>query len=163
MVGAMKLNSQNTFDNELAVFSTLINGVGYEEGNPITFKVWSENNIVSADFIMEAIYDSYVSNVYPDKDGKYSIVNITKEFNENNEKAFSVYPNPSKGKFNISLKGIKSDIQIKVLDIRGKEYSNFKLTGSGSTKLDLSKLAVGVYFLSLSGKDFSEVKKIVIK
>jgi len=163
LVGAVKINSENAFENELPVFSTLTNGIGYEEGNPITFKVWSENNIVSADFTMEATYDSYVSDVYPDGDGKYSVVNITKGSIEIIEESISVYPNPSKGIFNISFEGIKSDIQIKVLDLRGKEYSNFIFSGSASTRLDLTELAAGVYFLSFSGKDFSEVKKIVIK
>jgi uncharacterized protein (TIGR02145 family) len=163
MVGSTRINSQNAFENELPVFSTLINGQGYKEGNPITFKVFSENNIVAADFTMEAIYDSYVSDVYPEGDGKYSVVNITKGSIEIIEESISVYPNPSKGLFNISLQGIKGNIQIKVLDLKGKEYTNFELNGSTSTQLDLRDLPAGVYFISFSGNDFCEVKKIVIK
>jgi len=163
MIGAVKINSQNAFENELPVFSTLINGVGYEEGNSIILKVWSENNIVSADFIMESIYDSYVSDVYPEGDGKYSVANITKGSIENTDETLSVYPNPSKGIFNISLEGVKGDIQIKVLDLRGREYSNFESIGSTSTQLDLSELPAGVYFISFSGKNFSEIRKIVIQ
>ena len=163
MIGSVKINSQNAFENELPIFSTLINGQGYEAGNPITFKVWSENNIVSVDFTMEVMYDAYVSDVYPAGDGKYSIVNITKGSIENEDKALFVYPNPSTGIFNISLEGVNGDIQIKVLDLRGKEYSNFKFSGLTSTQLDLTDLATGVYFISFCGKDFSEVKKIIIK
>ncbi len=163
MVGAMRINSQNTFENELAVFSTLNNGKGYEKGNPIKFKIWSESNILATDFTMEAMYDSYVSDVYPEEDGKYSIVNIKKGSIENTEETISVYPNPSKGIFNILLEGIKGDTQIKVLDIIGKERSNFKFRVSASTQLDLTGLASGVYFISFSGKDFRQVKKIVIQ
>ena len=163
MIGPLKINSQNAFENELPVFSSLINGQGYEEGNPIILKVWSENNIVSADFTMEAIYDSYVSDVYPEGDGNYSVVNITKGSIENAEETISVYPNPSKGIFNISLEGIKDDISIKVFDLRGKEYSNFESIGSTSTQLDLTELPAGVYFINFSGKNFSEVRKIVIQ
>jgi len=163
MIGATRINSQNAFENELPVFSSLINGQGYEEGNPIILKVWSENNIVSADFTMEAIYDSYVSDVYPEGDGNYSVVNITKGSIENAEETISVYPNPSKGIFNISLEGIKDDISIKVFDLRGKEYSNFESIGSTSTQLDLTELPAGVYFINFSGKNFSEVRKIVIQ
>jgi hypothetical protein len=163
ILGAMKINSQNAFDNELPVFSTLINGQGYEVGNPITLKVWSENNIVSADFTMEAIYDSYVSDVYPEGDGNYSVVNITKGAIGNEDEALFVYPNPSKGIFNISLEGVKGDISIKVFDLRGKEYFNFEFNGSTPIQLDLTELVDGVYFISFSGKDFSQVKKIVIQ
>jgi len=112
---------------------------------------------------MEADFDSYVSDVYPDEDGEYSFVNITKGSIETIEEALVVYQNPSNGIFNISLDRIKGDIQIKVLDLRGKEYSNFEIDGSTSTQLDLTKLQAGIYFISLSGKDFSQVKKIVIQ
>jgi hypothetical protein len=163
MIGSVKINSNNAFENELPVFSTLINEQGYDEGNPIILKVWSENNIVSADFTMESIYDAYVSDVYPEGDGKYSVVNITKGEIENEDEALFVYPNPSEGIFYISLKGVNGDISIKVLDLRGKEYSNFELCGSTSTQLDLTELSAGVYFINFSGKNFSQVKKIVIK
>jgi serine protease len=163
MIGSIKINSENVFENELAVFSELINGKGYKSGNPITFKVWSENNIVSTDFTMESKYDSYVSDVYPAEDGKYSIVNITKGSIEKMEETISVYPNPSNGIFNLSFEGIKGDIQIKVIDLIGKEYSNFELNRSASTQLDLTELATEIYFISLSGKNFRQVKKIVIQ
>ncbi|MBI9038749.1 MAG: T9SS type A sorting domain-containing protein [Bacteroidales bacterium] len=74
-----------------------------------------------------------------------------------------VSPNPSTGLFNISLKEVIGDIQIKVLDIRGKVFSNFELNGVTSTKLDLKDLSAGVYFINFSGKDFNFVKKIIIK
>jgi serine protease len=163
MIGSIKINSENVFGNELPIFNTLTNGQGYESGNPITLKVWSENSIFAADFTMESVYDSYVSGVYPDCDGKYSIVNITKGSIEKMEETIFVYPNPSEGIFNILLEGVKGDIQIKVLDLIGKEYSNFKLHGNTSTQLDLSELVTGIYFISFSCKDFSQVKKIVIQ
>jgi len=163
LVGAVRINSENAFENELPVFSTLTKGQGYEEGNPIILKAWSENNIVPIDFTMETMYDSYVSDVYPKGDGNYSVVNITKEMNETAEETISVYPNPSKGIFNFSIEGIEGDIQINVIDIRGKEYYNFEINVSASTQLDLTELATGVYFISFRGKDFRQVKKIVIK
>jgi hypothetical protein len=163
MIGSVKINSNNAFENELPVFSTLINGQGYVEGNSIILKVWSENKIIPADFTMEAIYDSYVSDVYPEGDGKYSIVNITKGSIINTEETISIYPNPSNGIFNILHEGIKGDIQIKVFDLMGEQYSDFEIKDSNSTKLDLSDLPAGVYFISIGSIDFSEVKKIVIR
>jgi len=78
-------------------------------------------------------------------------------------KQYRFIQNPSEGIFNISFEGIEGDIQIKVLDLRGKEYSNFEINGATSTQLDLREFAGGVYFISFSGKDFSWVKKIVIQ
>ena len=75
----------------------------------------------------------------------------------------SIYPNPSSGIFNISFEGVRGIIQIKVLDLTGKVYSDFELYGATSVQLDLKELTTGIYFISLSGKDFKHVKKIVIQ
>jgi len=43
MIGALKISSTYDFDNELAVFSTLSEGKGYVEGNPIILKIWNNS------------------------------------------------------------------------------------------------------------------------
>ncbi|MBI9038750.1 MAG: T9SS type A sorting domain-containing protein [Bacteroidales bacterium] len=165
LIGATRINSQNAYDNELPVFSTLINEKGYEAGNPISFKVWSENNIVPADFTMEAIYDSYVSDVYPEGDGNYSVVNITKEKNENTEETITVYPNPTTGTITIqNLQGFKKLEGLIITDIRGKTVLQLTIKNyQYSTEVDLSQFEKGIYFISFSGKNFKEIKKIVIQ
>ena len=162
MIGAIKINSENAFENELPVFSTLINGVGYEGGNPIILRVWSENNIVSADFTMEQVYDSYVSDVYPEGDGKYSIVNISKGKIENKDETISIYPNPSTGIITIQNLSVRTSLII--TDITGKTVHQLKINDyHSSIEVDLSQLEKGIYFICLKGKDFSHVKKIVIQ
>ncbi len=94
MVGAIRINSKNAFENGLPVFKTLTNGKGYEAGSKIKLKVWSGNNITSTGFSMEAVYNSYVSDVYPNEEGKYSIVNI-KKASLNSDERMLVYPNPA--------------------------------------------------------------------
>ena len=166
LVGAMKINSTKDFENELAVFSTLTNGQGYKAGNPITLKVWSDNNIVPSDFTVEAIYDSYVSDKYPVEDGEYSVVNITKGRIEKAEETISIYPNPSDGIFNISIEGVSDKVQIKVFDVHGNDYSFFEVEGTKNIiteKLDLKELAAGVYFISFTSRNLSQVEKIVIQ
>jgi len=168
MLGAVKINSQNAFENELPVFSALINGAGYEEGNPIILKVWSENEIVTTDFTMESVYNSYVSDVYPDGDGRYSIVNITKRIIENKEETIWVYPNPSKGIITIEnlekLSGSQNPTALEITDIVGRIVFQSKIINQKSSiEIDISWVEKGVYFISLSGKDFNEVKKIVIR
>ena len=165
IVGATRIISQNPFENELPVFSTLTNGTGYEKGNPIILKVWSENNIVSTDFTIDAMYDSYVSDVYPEGDGKYSVVNITKGLNENSKETFSVYPNPTTGIITVgNLEGFKNLQGIEITDIAGKIVFQVEIINQKSKmEIDLSMLEKGIYFISLSGRDFKDVKKIVIQ
>ena len=149
----------------MPVFSTIVNGKGYESGNPITLKVWSENKFLSADFTMEAIYDSYVSDVYPEGDGKYSVVNITKGAIENVEEIISVYPNPTKGKIIVeNLGGFKNLQGLEITNITGKIVFQSEITNyQSSIEIDLSQLEKGVYFINFKGKTFSRVKKIVIQ
>jgi len=62
--------------------------------------------------------------------------------------------------------GLSRKVQIKIFDIYGNDYCFFEIEGKNNItteKLDLKELAAGVYFISFSGNDFSEVKKIVIQ
>jgi len=170
MIGAARINSENAFENELPVFSTLTNGQGYKEGNPISFKVWSENKLVPAEFTLEEIYDSYVSDVYPEGDGKYSIIKIAKGAIEEAEETISVYPNPTSGLITIAnLSSFQDLTDLEISDITGKTIFHSTIINNptcpyGSTiEIDLSDIENGVYFLSFNGKNFKEVKKIVIK
>jgi PKD repeat protein len=155
MVGSVKINSQNAFENELPVFSTLINGQGYEVSNPIILKVWSENNLVSVDFTMEAVYDSYVSDVYPEGDGKYSVVNIIKGvFTESDE--LIVYPNPANEIINIvSSNEIKS---VSIINNVGQTFYR-----GNETQININNLESGVYIIMIDNGNEVISKKILIK
>jgi len=53
-----------------------------------------------------------------------------------------------------------------VFDIHGNDHRFFEMNGARNlttTQLDLKELEAGVYFISFSGKDFNEVRKIVIQ
>ena len=155
MIGATRINSEKTFENELPVFSTLINGQGYEEGNPIILKVWSENNIVPSDFTMELMYDSYVSDVYPYEDGKYSIVNITKETSNVNDKII-IYPNPAKDIINIvSSKKIKN---ILIYNSVGQTVYR-----GNETRININNLEPGVYIVRIETCKGIETQKFTVK
>ena len=77
-----------------------------------------------------------------------------------------IYPNPSDGKFNIFFKGLNGNVIANISDFRGNEYYRLEFEGikANTTKqINLSELSAGVYFISFTGDDFSQVKKIVIK
>jgi serine protease len=160
ILGAMKINSQNAFENELALFSELINGQGYEEGNPITLKAWSENSIFAADFTMESVYDSYVSDVYPEEDGKYSIVNITKGSIENTKETIFVYPNPVADILNINSNYKVSNV--KVLNYIGQTIDNINVSGMDVT-INTSTYKSGIYFIQIETEKGISTQKIIIE
>ncbi len=173
LVGAIKINSQNIFNNDLPVFNTISSGNGYTSGNPIILKAWdkSENKeYVLNDYTLLNPYgDAWTENVFPSEDGEYSLLHFsTTGISDENEmtQTISIHPNPSEGIFNISIEGVIGKIQIKVLDIHGNDYRFFEIeeTRNLLTKqIDLKRLAAGVYFINFIGKDFNEVKKIVVK
>jgi uncharacterized protein (TIGR02145 family) len=173
LVGAIKINSKNKFENELPVFSTLNSGQGYIPGNPIILKAWdkSENKeYILTDYTLLNPYGyAWTENVFPAKDGEYSLLHFsTKGISDENEmtQTISIHPNPSEGIFNISIEGVIGKFQIKVLDIHGNDYRFFEIeeTRNLLTKqIDLKGLAAGIYFISFSGKNFHQVKKIVIQ
>ena len=76
----------------------------------------------------------------------------------------SIYPNPSEGIFNISIEGVSGTIQIKVFDIHGNDYLFYEIEETRNIKtekLNLKELAAGVYFINFTGKDFSQVKRLL--
>jgi hypothetical protein len=170
LIGAMKVNSQNTFDNELPVFNTINSGQGYKAGNPIILKVWdaATQSLIPFEYTYTDPYnEAYMEQVYPLEDGLYSVIKISKGIHniENVKETISIFPNPSEGIFNISIEGVSGKVQIKVFDVHGNAYQFSEIEGRGNIteKLDLKELAVGIYFISFSGKDFSQVKKIVVQ
>jgi hypothetical protein len=73
-----------------------------------------------------------------------------------------VYPNPSKGIFNISLGNVKPTA-INVYDLTGKIIlSNSAIQSSNiETSIDLSNVATGIYFVKITADSQSTVKRII--
>jgi len=154
LVGAMKVNSLNVLDNDLPVFNTINSGHGYTSGNPIILKVWSNNELVNVDFTMETVFDSYVSKVYPDEDGAFSVVNVKSSINLNNE--IMVYPNPATDEINISSSEAVRNVMI--LNHAGQLVYDGK-----SEKINVSNFNSGVYIIRIKTDNGITTKKLTIK
>ena len=170
MIGAVKINSKNDFENELPVFSTTNSGTGYKIGNPLVLKVWNKNENVEyilSDYTFSNPYgEAWMEEVFPAEDGEYSLLHFSNTgISDEMDQYISIYPNPSDGIFNISIEGVSGKVQIKVFDVHGNDYSFFEIEGTGNLteKLDLKELAAGVCFLSFGSKDFNQIRKIVIQ
>jgi hypothetical protein len=181
LVGAMKINSQNAFDNDLPIFSIINNGKGYTMGNPIILKVWnkSENaEYILSDYTFSNPYgDAWTENVFPAEDGEYSLLHfsITGLSDEHVLADISIYPNPTTGIITIgNLSGFENLSSLEITDITGKivfqskiinnpAFISFRTGRQSKMEIDLSRLEKGVYFISFNGKNLNQVKKIVIQ
>ncbi|MBI9039642.1 MAG: T9SS type A sorting domain-containing protein [Bacteroidales bacterium] len=154
ILGSMTVISNNVFDNDLAIFSELTNGQGYEAGEPISLKVWSNGNVFIANFEMESVDNSYVSNVYPNNDGEYSVVNISKGTTLKGE--LVIYPNPATDMINISSPNQINNVSI---------FNNVgQLVYEGnSNQINTSNFDAGVYIIRVETTNGMETQKVTIK
>ncbi|MCX6266592.1 MAG: PKD domain-containing protein [Bacteroidetes bacterium] len=88
--------------------------------------------------------------------------------NENRigQPVISIYPNPSHGRFNLSVSGSASNLNVDLLDVQGVVlFTEILVSGSGafSKQLDFSEFAKGMYFLRIAGDEWIKVEKVVIQ
>jgi hypothetical protein len=81
-----------------------------------------------------------------------------------NKSSILIYPNPSNGEFNISVKSLVSrTTNLSLLDLSGRIiHSQLVSLTEGSTQITISKseLPSGIYFVKLNG--FDEIQKIIV-
>ena len=78
-----------------------------------------------------------------------------------NESLIQIYPNPSKGKFNVLIPNFDSQTKINIIDIAGKIMHQYTPTANLSVlDLDIPK---GLYIVEIRNKAGSELFKILIK
>ena len=75
---------------------------------------------------------------------------------------FIIYPNPAIDVLNIDYFGEMGEFEVEIVDINGKTMFK-KSFNQVHTKLDVSAFAQGVYFVQMSSKFKSIVKKVIIK
>lgn len=75
---------------------------------------------------------------------------------------FAVYPNPSKGLFNIANPEAK-DITVMVTDISGRRVYQQSFKGNATHSFDLSDLPSGMYFVRISTEKTFQNTQIVIE
>ncbi len=98
---------------------------------------------------------------------KYAFVlgTITKVSDPNITRLFAVSPNPNQGLFAIELELEEStDFELHISDMMGRNVwaRQFEHFRQGTISADLSKLAPGLYYCSLRGKDWVETRKVMV-
>ena len=80
---------------------------------------------------------------------------------QNNFSSIHIYPNPAKELINISFEQQSSAVTISIFDMTGR-LSKYVNTNKKSTLMDVSDLENGIYFIAISGKDFTASRKLII-
>ena len=118
-----------------------------------------------------AAHTGYYSVVITDANGCTAVsdsvyIGITGINNTTNESEWSVYPNPSKGIFNIHFdRHEMNHPQLEVTDITGKVLIHSQPLQSiqGTATIDLQHFSNGVYFLKITDESALTIQKLVIE
>ncbi len=78
---------------------------------------------------------------------------------------YTIFPNPSRGKFNmITSKLEDEDYTLELYDINGKKlYEKHILAGKEKVEFDVSEFVNGIYFCKISNKKYTETQKLIIQ
>ena len=157
MIGAIKILSNNVFDNELPVFSSLFDGNAYVEGNPIILRVWKTktNFIENVDFVMENLFNAYTEKVYPGEDGLYSIIDVKNSI-ETKEELITIFPNPAE-----NIIKVYSPNQINKISIFN--YLGKRIYQGNSTKINTENFKAGIYIIRVEMSEGVEIQKFSVK
>ena len=166
--------------------------VTFEEVEPLCNEDWDpytlstgepEGGEYAGEFVSDGIYfhpsesgvgDFAVNYAYTDEwgcggeaDQTVTVVNCV-GVDENIENiALDVYPNPSKGIFNVDINSdLVNKADLKVIDALGKvvyEQQGLNIQGAHQSSIDLSNNPEGIYFVVVSGDDYRSVKKIFLQ
>lgn len=76
-------------------------------------------------------------------------------------KNISIYPNPSKGTFNVELTSMKGEVTLSVVDFSGKMVKTIITEGGQIAKMDISELSKGIYMLHVNTNNSITTYRIV--
>jgi hypothetical protein len=83
------------------------------------------------------------------------------------ELSFDVFPNPTKGMFNLSIEGAdKQTYKLEIVNIQGQRILVKELDvnqGTYNDKMDLSTLPKGIYMIHLRNDNYISTKKLIIQ
>lgn len=131
-------------------------------GSDLWIQIYLPNNYCTVGQGGPFIQTGWVSNGQGQPDGPYLNYLPTMINEIRHENSISLFPNPSTGKFQISVDNLKTE-QIKILNSLGEVIYESAVNAS-NLEIDLSDQAKGIYFCQFVMQGgMSEVKKIVLQ
>ena len=161
----LKSNLTHSFDSDMPEVTLTSTGL---EGFDGTYYVAIDNgNFVMVSKDSDAvIYFSNDESAPVCEDGKLRLSNL----NENNKSldinnySFSIYPNPSNSRINITTSFAMNNAKLHLVDITGHMVKNFSISdGSRELSLKIGDLANGIYLLEVLDLDtgFNSIQKLI--
>ncbi len=83
-----------------------------------------------------------------------------------NDISILIFPNPTKGLFNISIKGIRGEFDMQIVDAVGRKIIDEHLNNNSfkfSKQFDLSCCPKGVYFIKITSNNNVFIERIIIQ
>ncbi len=79
-------------------------------------------------------------------------------------KNVSMFPNPTKGQFNLNIKDFTGKVAIQIIDVNGKLVSIINDDNFNNQKtIDVSNLQTGIYIIKATGDNLKFTEKLIIK
>lgn len=106
------------------------------------------------------------NNVFYAVNQKAFTISEDMSIDQNELEKMAIYPNPSKGKFNISLKPIYGNtVEVEVYDLQGRLVHNEKFDAASSMdqQVEMNNVESGLYILRVKNGEYTVNKKLVIK
>ena len=126
----------------------------------MSFRIYS-NGIEES---VQAVYDKSFNHNGRFVENGLSIINEFKAgatgIDDTDSNAFSIYPNPSNGQFNVQVAD-DSTYDVVVLNVQGQQIYSANL--SGNISIELGSQPKGVYFVRVSDNNSVSMEKIVIE
>ncbi|MBI9037097.1 MAG: T9SS type A sorting domain-containing protein [Bacteroidales bacterium] len=163
IIGAVKINSTEAFENGLSIFGEIFKGKGFTSGNPITLKIWESSSQTLVPFkssMADPFGEAYMENVYPSEDALYSVYNITKisKVIENNK--VIIFPNPASDKINVQSKLNMNRIVI-VNSIGRIMYD--RIVNNNMIDINTEGFSKGVYIVKIYGDNEVNNRQVIIE
>ena len=160
------IDSATAYAIEPAVTETFIAHFGGNESNPspqtvATIAMLEQSPMANIGYILDGIWtdippDDWTVSI--DLNSPTYYAGITERYNVNN---IILFPNPSKGIFNLLLPDIKSAVQIKIFDIDGKIVYNKETKDNPNVVVDVSNIKAGQYIIQLKINNTLISKKLI--
>lgn len=97
-----------------------------------------------------------------DKDGKYNYSDYRTLSFADLKSLVSIAPNPARDRVVITVNGNTKTLQVKIVNSMGQQAGMYTLSGE-SMPIDVSRLAKGVYYISITGEGINTREKLIIQ